>query len=155
MNLQSHRHAKTHKKGGNKICRFNFLLTPRPESMIHEPIKENHFYEDEVTRIKKNWEKVKHLLDEMKYGENVTFQKFLEKLELTEVQYIQAIRYSFKRPTLLLKRSTSEVRINNYNTDPLKAWRADMDLQFVLDPYACAVYILSYITKGQRGRANF
>ena len=26
-----------------------------------------------------------------------------------------------------------------------------MDLQFVLDPYACAVYILSYITKGQRG----
>ena len=26
-----------------------------------------------------------------------------------------------------------------------------MDLQFVFDPYACAVYILSYITKGQRG----
>lgn len=26
-----------------------------------------------------------------------------------------------------------------------------MDVQFVLDPYACAVYILSYITKGQRG----
>ena len=26
-----------------------------------------------------------------------------------------------------------------------------MDIQFVLDPYACAVYILSYITKGQRG----
>ena len=26
-----------------------------------------------------------------------------------------------------------------------------MDVQFVLDPYACAVYLLSYITKGQRG----
>ena len=26
-----------------------------------------------------------------------------------------------------------------------------MDIQFILDPYACAVYILSYITKGQRG----
>ena len=25
-----------------------------------------------------------------------------------------------------------------------------MDLQFVLDPYACAVYMLSYITNGQR-----
>ena len=47
VNLQSHRHAKTHKKGGNKICRFNFLLNPRPESMIHEPLKENHFDEDE------------------------------------------------------------------------------------------------------------
>jgi len=26
-----------------------------------------------------------------------------------------------------------------------------MDVQFVLDTYECAVYILSYITKGQRG----
>ena len=25
-----------------------------------------------------------------------------------------------------------------------------MDMQYVLDPYACATYILSYITKGQR-----
>ena len=33
----------------------------------------------------------------------------------------------------------------------LKAWQANIDVQFVLDPYACAVYILSYITKGQRG----
>ncbi|XP_068693105.1 uncharacterized protein [Montipora foliosa] len=29
-----------------------------------------------------------------------------------------------------------------------------MDIQFVLDPYACAVYILSYITKGQRGMSK-
>ena len=29
-----------------------------------------------------------------------------------------------------------------------------MDIQFVLDPYACAVYILSYITKVQRGMSK-
>ena len=29
-----------------------------------------------------------------------------------------------------------------------------MDIQFLLDPYACAVYILSYITKGQRGMSK-
>ena len=29
-----------------------------------------------------------------------------------------------------------------------------MDIQFVLDPYACAVYILTYITKGQRGMSK-
>ena len=29
-----------------------------------------------------------------------------------------------------------------------------MDIQYVLDPYACAVYILSYITKGQRGMSR-
>ncbi|XP_048584632.1 uncharacterized protein LOC125556698 [Nematostella vectensis] len=29
-----------------------------------------------------------------------------------------------------------------------------MDMQYVLDPYACATYILSYITKGQRGMSK-
>ena len=29
-----------------------------------------------------------------------------------------------------------------------------MDIQYVLDPYACATYILSYITKGQRGMSR-
>ena len=70
----------------------------------------------------------------MKYGEDITFEAFLEKVELTESQYIETIRYSLKHPTLLLKRSPSEIRINNYNTNLLKAWRANMDLQFVLDP---------------------
>ena len=48
---------------------ISFLLPTMPESMILEPLKESHFDEDKVTQIKKNWEKVKHLLDEMKYGE--------------------------------------------------------------------------------------
>ena len=122
--------------------------------MILEPLRESYFVEDELNEIKKHWGKIKSILDEMKYGENTTFEAFLEKLELTEGQYIEAIRYSLKRPTLLLKRSPSEIRINNYNTNLLKAWRANMDLQFVLDPYACAVYILSYITKGQRGMSK-
>lgn len=29
-----------------------------------------------------------------------------------------------------------------------------MDIQFILDPYACAVYIVSYISKGQRCMSN-
>lgn len=29
-----------------------------------------------------------------------------------------------------------------------------MDIQFILDPYACVSYIVSYIAKGQRGLSN-
>lgn len=29
-----------------------------------------------------------------------------------------------------------------------------MDIQFILDAYACATYIVSYISKGQRGMSN-
>ena len=53
VNLQTHRHAKTCKKGGHKICRFNFPLPPVPRSMILEPLKESHFKEDELKELKK------------------------------------------------------------------------------------------------------
>jgi len=36
----------------------------------------------------------------------------------------------------------------------LKCWSANIDVQFVLDAYSCAAYIVSYISKGQRGMSN-
>ena len=96
--------------------------------------------------------KIREVLDDMKYGEDITFKDFLKKLELTEQSFILAMRQTLKRDTLFLKRTPSEeIRINSYNTTLLRAWKANMDIQYVLDPYACATYILSYITKGQRG----
>ena len=44
-----------------------------------------------------------------------------------------------------------DLRLNLYNDKVLKAWRANIDIQYVLDPYACAMYIVSYISKSQRG----
>lgn len=53
-----------------------------------------------------------------------------------------------------MKRAPSEIRINSYNNALLKAWQANMDIQYILDPYAYATYTLSYITKGQRGTSK-
>ncbi|XP_078343176.1 uncharacterized protein LOC144628926 [Oculina patagonica] len=154
VNLQMHRHAKTCKKAGNKICRFNFPLPPMPRTMILTPLENSCIDEENQKKIKENSEKIKEVLDSMKYGEDITFQTFLSKLQLTEESYILAIRHTLKRDTLFLKRAPSEIRINSYNTYLLKAWQANMDIQYVLDPYACASYILSYITKGQRGMSR-
>lgn len=57
-------------------------------------------------------------------------------------------------PTIFLKREPSELRINSYNPTCFKAWRANMDIQFVLDIYACAMYIVSYISKAQKGMSE-
>ena len=84
----------------------------------------------------------------------MSFDEFLQKLDLTIDAYIFSICYSLQRDTLFLKRFPLDIRINNYNADLLKAWRANLDIQYVLDPYSCAVYILSYITKGQRGMSR-
>ncbi len=36
----------------------------------------------------------------------------------------------------------------------LSAWKANDDFQFVLDAYACAMYIVTYVSKSQRGMSS-
>ena len=73
------------------------------------------------------------------------------ELNITEENYLLAIRSSLNAPTIFLKRNYNEVRINNYNPACLSAWTANMDIQYVLDVYTCAVYIANYISKGEKG----
>ena len=37
-----------------------------------------------------------------------------------------------------------------YNAPVMLAWQANMDLQFVLNAYACVMYVASYIMKTNR-----
>ncbi len=70
---------------------------------------------------------------------------------MNEEEYIKCIRSSLNGPKVFLKRLPSETCVNAFNATVLLAWKANMDIQFVLDPYACAMYIVSYISKSQRG----
>ena len=42
------------------------------------------------------------------------------------------------------------INVNTYNLVIMKAWQANMDLQFVSNPYACIHYIVSYVTKDEQ-----
>jgi hypothetical protein len=100
------------------------------------------------------WKDIKNKLNDLKEGKDVTFDQLLGELCVSEHEYILAIRSSLSCPTIFLKRSPNELRINNYNPACLLAWRANMDIQFVLDVYACAMYIVSYISKAQKGMSE-
>ena len=122
--------------------------------MILEPLSDTDLDKNVADVLNEALGRIRSLLNSINAHDNITFVEFLDKLALTEQQYIKAIRLPRKHSTLLLKRSPAEIRINCYNPHLLRAWEANMDIQFVLDPYACAVYILSYITKGQRGMSK-
>jgi len=100
------------------------------------------------------WKNIKQRLNDMKKGQDITFNELLSNLNITEDIYICAIQSSLNTPTVFLKRNPNELRINNYNPACLSAWRANMDVQFVLDVYACAVYIADYTSKSQRGMSD-
>ena len=57
----------------------------------------------------------------------------------------------FKSPKIFLKRKPKQIRINLLKKTVLSAWKANFDIQFVLEPYTCAMYIVVYKSKSQRG----
>ena len=52
---------------------------------------------------------------------------------------------------MFLDRKPNEMRINLFNGKILLAWKANLDIQIVLEPYGCASYIVGFISKSQRG----
>ena len=148
--LQIHKHTRTCRKAGRAaVCRFNYPLPPMPETKILEPLPNGC-----RALHKNNYDKISKHLREMPAGNQQTFEEFLKDLDMTYADYEDAIRYPLAGVKVFLKRNTHETRINAYNPVLLNAWEANMDIQFVLDPYACAAYIVSYMTKGQRGMSR-
>ncbi|XP_062590040.1 uncharacterized protein LOC134251654 [Saccostrea cucullata] len=146
VDLQVHKHSKTCRKGGRSICRFGFPLPPLPKTMLLEPL------DVDVEHYRKMYSDIQKKMNDYKDGCSLDYDSFLETVvEMCEDEYIKCIRASLKGPKVFLKRSPSEMRVNYYNSTVLKAWNANLDIQFVLDPYACATYIVAYISKSQRG----
>ena len=123
------------------------------QTMILYPLDEETS-DSEIRMHRSNWKLIKTCLDENKDDEDITFDELLSKMNITEENYLLAIRSSLNTPTIFLKRNYNEVRTNNYNPACLSAWRANMDIQYVLDVYAGAVYIANYISKRQKGMSE-
>uniref|UniRef100_A0ABD2WDP3 Uncharacterized protein n=1 Tax=Trichogramma kaykai TaxID=54128 RepID=A0ABD2WDP3_9HYME len=75
----------------------------------------------------------------------------LQDLQLTEEEYINAIRSTLKTKKIFYKRNSLEVAINPYNPTILKLLESNMGLQGVLDAYAAAFYMVNYVTKIEAG----
>ena len=119
------------------------------KTVILEPLDE--CVEKHKSMYKEIQEKI-NSLHELDNLEDMTFEEFLSDiLHITEEDYIKCARNSLSGAKVFLQRKPYEVRVNPYMKVVLPAWKANHDLQFVLDPYACAMYIVSYISKSQKG----
>ncbi|WAQ97355.1 hypothetical protein MAR_030045 [Mya arenaria] len=136
-------------KKQDRICRFGYPLPPLQKTMVLDPL------ENDKDKYFKQYEKIQKKMNDEKHGYNMSFENFLTDIaQMNEDDYIKCIRSSLNSSKVFLKRNPNEIRENLYNDVVLKAWKANTDIQFVLDPYACAMYIVSYISKSQRGMSN-
>lgn len=129
VNRQLHRHSHTCRKNTKAECRFNYPQPPMRRTKILYPLDIN-MPQSEIKKHKETWKATKKHLDDMKEGGNVSFDELLLELRVTE-NYLLAISSSLFAATVLLRRKPNELRINNYNPACLRAWRANMDIQFV------------------------
>lgn len=149
VRYQFHRHSPAYCLH-NKKCRFGIPHPVMPETMILEPLPEGS--EKECAIGLENFKKIDSLMQSFfKKPTEMTFTEVLKKLEMDSKTYYQAIRSTLKRPTVFLRRSSREVGINAYNTEILNLFEANMDIQFVLDEFAVASYIINYINKSDAG----
>ncbi|XP_062598312.1 uncharacterized protein LOC134259730, partial [Saccostrea cucullata] len=153
----SKKHSKTCKKKGTE-CRFNFPRPPSQRTFITS-LQDNENVghcetEDEHSKINKAYAK-KILLSvwdkvQTEGEENSTTEEIFEDLSLTQELYEEAQNILSTRRSVILERNPNEMWTNQYNRCLLKCWDANMDIQFVLDPFSCIVYIVSYISKAER-----
>ncbi len=147
--VQKHQHTKSCRKyNGN--CRYSAPWLPSPVTIIAEPLPSALSDEDKAEKMSKArdiLERARAVLEDPKIKEDMSFQQFLEAVDVTKEDYMAAISISNKGSVIVLKRAVSERFINGYNAEWLKAWNANMDFQFCLNPHAIITYITDYMGK--------
>ncbi|XP_030832915.1 uncharacterized protein LOC584759 isoform X5 [Strongylocentrotus purpuratus] len=140
----SKKHSKSCKKKG-KTCRFNFPRPPSDRTCVLYPKEGNP---DEIDSAKQLLESIKNAVNQENNYTNVS--DLFRDCNTTQTEFETATRLLAKQEILIKKRDPKDVWINQYNPFLLRAWNANMDLQFVMDVYACVRYIVSYISKSER-----
>ena len=139
--LQNHKHSSYCKR--NKTCRFSFPKPPCNKTLITKVDFERDRDQDLAVLSK-----VQKLIADG--STELSLSELLDKAGVTEQEYIDALEWSTNGNVVVLKREPSECCINNYNPSVMLAWQANMDIQFVLNAYACVMYVASYIMKTER-----
>ncbi|KAK3100565.1 hypothetical protein FSP39_021862 [Pinctada imbricata] len=174
----SKKHSKSCRKKGT-TCRFNFPRPPSSKTFIVSQLetkakgdenKDLKIFQSETSCVmrEEKEERKSNSTDEMPKTEaydilrrvwdaiqSESFNKYeteglLERIGIDHSTYEQAQHIVATRQSIVLKRNPDEVWINQYNPTLLKCWDANMDIQYVLDPFSCIVYIISYISKSER-----
>jgi len=95
-------------------------------------------------------ERVQTVLNNTLDCSSTTLDDILQQANVSSNNYHEALAMNVQGRSLVLQRRPCDLNINNYNPTCLSAWKANMDVQPVLDVYACIMYIVSYVTKDER-----
>ncbi|XP_062606605.1 uncharacterized protein LOC134268370 [Saccostrea cucullata] len=158
--LAVQQHSKSHSKSCRKKgteCRFNFPRPPSEKTFITKQYEEEDDISDDddddgvLSKSQAKdillsvWNEVLEDVNALK-----TTEEIFSNIHLTQDLYEIAHKILSTKTSTVLRRNPDEMWTNQYNPCLLRCWDANMDIQYVLDPFSCIVYIISYISKSER-----
>ena len=75
----------------------------------------------------------------------------LQKLHISEETYVSVLQKTTARSKIIPARDTKDMRVNQYNSEILEMWKANMDIQFVENAMVAVMYVCSYMMKSEKG----
>ena len=164
VQVHSKNHTKSCRKTG-KVCRFNYPKPPSNRTFICRPVdpidgdENDPNYRDDLAdrnaEEKKAQEILKKLWQVLEANDDAEFDQILQITGITQSEFENSLALLAKKNTLYYKRRVQDQWINHYNPHLIRCWNGNMDIQYVLDPYATVMYMLSYLTKSGKRNGRF
>jgi hypothetical protein len=78
---------------------------------------------------------------------DITIDEFLTKLKINEITYILALQCTLCKPTFFSNTNQMIYGTNVFSINGGPLWEANINAQFILNPYVVAAYCTPYLTK--------
>ena len=142
LSLQQHKHSTYCKR--NKRCRFSFPQSPSSQTLVAKQGADD----DDIKSSSTLLTKVRQLL--IDGNTDVSLTLLLQMADIKLSDYVTALSQTNRGNKIVLKRNPCDCKINNYNPSVLLPWQANMDIQYIMDAYACVMYVALYIMKHEK-----
>ena len=154
---QTHKHTftcyKRVKKDGQKLCRFGAPFWPMNSTKILIPLSKD---DGRRKMLKAKYKQMRVSLEHDDDEDfNDTLEAFLQHHGVSsDEEYADILSAGINRPTVLLRRTMAQKWINSFNPWVASVLRSNMDIEFILDEYSCAIYVVVYVNKSDRVMSN-
>lgn len=153
INLQTHKHTftcyKNVRAGGIKKCRFEAPFLPSKRTIIVIPMQKT---DPNFAKYAMQYKNIRNDFENNDYDD---LEAFYRANDITsDEHYLNILQAGIIRPRVFLKRKPSEKWNNPFNPFVLNVLKSNTDMQFILEEYSCAAYVVEYINKTNRGISN-
>ncbi|XP_071963825.1 uncharacterized protein [Antedon mediterranea] len=149
VQIHSKRHSKSCKKKGTN-CRFNFPRQPSGNTFVMRPTivdKDNDDNDDNKQAMELLTSVKDAVTNEETYKNAI---ELFQSLGITQSAFEKANNCVATEEKIVIKRNPQDVWVNQYNPSLLRAWNANMDIQYITNVYACIIYVIGYMSKSER-----